>query len=304
MKKSIWIAAVVAGVLAAQDIRVIEDQKKLEVMKSVEGARFGEKMIEMQKVVLNGKSFEFVTGVMEGPVVKNAPYAAEAVTETTQKLFDGNEIVRKSSTKQFRDSAGRERREESMGAVLITDPVEKVRFAISPETKSFEKMPYRVPQVFIHTKGDEGEKDGPFVAQNVTVEGRELKKAKFFLGVSGGWGEPKEEDLGTRIVEGVQAQGSRSTQIIPAGDIGNLRPIEIVDERWFSPDLQLTVMTRHSDPREGETVFRLTNIQRIEQVRSLFEIPAGYTVHDAAMARELERQGSLEERKRVEGGRK
>jgi hypothetical protein len=99
----------------------------------------------------------------------------------------------------------------------------------------------------------------------------------------------KQEDLGTRTVEGVQAQGTRSTRTIAAGEIGNARPIEIVDERWYSPDLQLTVMTRHSDPREGETVFRLTNIQRIEQVRSLFEVPSGYTVNDPNMARELER---------------
>jgi hypothetical protein len=53
----------------------------------------------------------------------------------------------------------------------------------------------------------------------------------------------------------------RTTITIPAGEIGNERAIEIVSERWYSPELQLVVMTRHSDPRTGETVYRLTNHQ-------------------------------------------
>ena len=86
------------------------------------------------------------------------------------------------------------------------------------------------------------------------------------------------EDLGTQTVEGVSAVGTRTTFTIPAGQIGNERAIEIIDERWFSPDLQTTVMTRHSDPRSGETVFRLTSINRPEPEHSLFEVPVGYVV--------------------------
>jgi hypothetical protein len=82
----------------------------------------------------------------------------------------------------------------------------------------------------------------------------------------------------------VQAEGWRSVTTIPAGAIGNDRAIEIIDERWFSPDLQMTVMTRHADPRSGETTYKLTNIQRVEQVRSLFEIPTGYSINDATRA--------------------
>jgi hypothetical protein len=85
------------------------------------------------------------------------------------------------------------------------------------------------------------------------------------------------------MVEGVEATGTRSTTTIPAGEIGNDRDIEITDERWYSPELQLTVLTRHFDPRSGENVYKLVNIQRIEQVRSLFEIPTNYTVHDGAV---------------------
>jgi len=69
-----------------------------------------------------------------------------------------------------------------------------------------------------------------------------------------------------------------STTTIPAGDIGNDRPINIVDERWYSPDLQMTVMTKHSDPRMGETTFALKNINRASPPLYLFEVPAGYTI--------------------------
>ena len=90
----------------------------------------------------------------------------------------------------------------------------------------------------------------------------------------------KEEQLGKELIEGVEADGTRTTITIPAGEIGNERAIEIVSERWYSPELQLVVMTRHSDPRFGETTYKLTNINRTEQAKSLFEVPAGYTVKE------------------------
>jgi len=80
-------------------------------------------------------------------------------------------------------------------------------------------------------------------------------------------------------VEGVDAQGTRTTITIPAGEIGNDRPIDIVDERWYSPELQMTVMTKHSDPRTGETDFRLAKINRSSPPPYLFELPADYTVN-------------------------
>src|SRR5689334_1925788 len=89
-----------------------------------------------------------------------------------------------------------------------------------------------------------------------------------------------QEQLGKQTIEGVEAEGMRTTITIPAGEIGNERPIEIVTERWYSPELQLVVMSHHSDPRTGETTYKLTNINRAEPAKSLFEVPAGYTVKD------------------------
>jgi hypothetical protein len=90
----------------------------------------------------------------------------------------------------------------------------------------------------------------------------------------------RNEDLGTQAVEGVNAVGTRTTITIPAGQIGNERAIEIVDERWFSPELKTMVMTRHSDPRSGEVVYHLTNINRTEPDHSLFEIPTDYALRE------------------------
>jgi hypothetical protein len=90
----------------------------------------------------------------------------------------------------------------------------------------------------------------------------------------------KKEDLGKQTIEGVEAEGARTTVTIPAGEIGNERPIEIVSERWYSPELQLVVMTRHSDPRQGETTYKLTNINRTEPAKSLFEVPSDYTIKE------------------------
>ena len=95
----------------------------------------------------------------------------------------------------------------------------------------------------------------------------------------------KEEKLGTQMIEGVQAEGTRRTTTIPAGEIGNERPIEMVSERWYSPELQLVVMTRYSDPRSGETTYKLTNINRTEPAKSLFEVPPGFSVKEMEFGR-------------------
>ena len=86
------------------------------------------------------------------------------------------------------------------------------------------------------------------------------------------------ELLGARDFDGVRADGKRTTRTIPAGAIGNEKPIAIVSERWFSPDLNVVVMTRNLDPRSGESVYRLTNIKRGEPSADLFKVPADYKV--------------------------
>jgi hypothetical protein len=90
-------------------------------------------------------------------------------------------------------------------------------------------------------------------------------------------------------VEGVSATGSRSTTTFPSGAIGNLQPIKIVVEQWMSTDLHVLVMTKHSDPRSGETTYRLQNIVRAEPDRSLFTVPADYTLKESGIREPLMR---------------
>jgi hypothetical protein len=95
------------------------------------------------------------------------------------------------------------------------------------------------------------------------------------------------ETLGAQSIEGVQAEGTRSTRTIPAGQIGNERPIDVVSERWFSPELKALVLSRQTDPRFGETTYRLTNIVRAEPDASLFEVPSDYQIIDGGGARDM-----------------
>jgi hypothetical protein len=207
-------------------------------------------------------------GMRGGKVVTGAPFSAVAITETTQTLSDGNHIARKTQTNLFRDSQGRVRREVTLAAigplaasgepkpfVVIHDPVAGSNFILHADTKTAEKM----EKPFMRMKG---------VMKN-KAEGRQQESAN---------GNLKEEDLGTQTISGVVAQGKRVTHTIPAGQIGNEKPITIVHESWYSNDLQMMVMSKHSDPWSGEHAYTLTNIQRSEPAASLFAVPADYTV--------------------------
>lgn len=123
----------------------------------------------------------------------------------------------------------------------------------------------------------------PPEANEFTLRAAEGAATYVFRTRTGADNEVKEQ-LGKQNIEGVEAEGTRTTVTIPAGEIGNERPIEIVTERWYSPELQLVVMTKHSDPRNGETTYKLTNINRADPPKSLFEVPAGYTVKEMQMA--------------------
>ncbi|HEV8414062.1 MAG TPA: hypothetical protein VGQ49_10740 [Bryobacteraceae bacterium] len=287
----VLLAVGVASTLLAQTDDVLRAQKK-----AAAAAAAADQV--KANVMFNRQTFSFVGGqLISGPPVKGAPYSAETVNETIQTLADGNRIVQRTSAMQYRDSEGRERREEtsSMGAVFITDPVAGVRFTLHPETRTAEKgATGPMEKIFTTTGGGNvlfyaGERGvavkgtGEPSPLSVVIHGTQADVAQPLAIVTAGrlasgGNEVKTEQLGNMYIEGVQAQGTRTTTTIPAGDIGNDRPINIVDERWYSPDLQMTIMTKHSDPRTGETSFALKNINRSSPPPTLFEIPSDYTV--------------------------
>ncbi len=199
-----------------------------------------------------------------GPVVKGAPYTADASTEISQTLADGNKIHQSSSERVYRDSEGRTRRETSLtgfGApaagsnspelAFIDDPVAGASYALDLTNRTARGTVFR----------------------SSPPNGAALNRAP----------RPRPQDanirtesLGRQIVNGVAADGTRTTQTIPAGQIGNTLPIQIVSERWYSPDLQTIVLEKRSDPRSGEMVFQLTNIIRAEPSPTLFAPPVDF----------------------------
>lgn len=246
---------------------------------------------------------------VETRTTKGAPYSAEATTEFVQTLADGNRITRKSVTRVYRDSDGRTRRERLTAAgaphekqsVTISDPIAGTSIILNPEAKiAFRTAPVVAPLAKIEAERRAREvaernqalerakaEERSSATERAGVRRIAPSEAPAVMETKMRSAQPEipgatttREDLGSQTFEGVRAQGTRTTTVIAAGAIGNDQPITVVSEQWFSPDLQVLVMTRHSDPRSGETVYRLTNIVRAEPDRSLFEIPADYTVKD------------------------
>ena len=88
----------------------------------------------------------------------------------------------------------------------------------------------------------------------------------------------KTDDLGTQVIDGLAVQGKRITRTIPAAQAGSERDIEVVTETWTSPELQMVVMSKTSDPRFGDSIYKLTNISRAEPDPALFTVPSDYQV--------------------------
>jgi len=219
----------------------------------------------------------FGGGLHGGKVVKGAPFSAVAVSETTQTLSDGNHITRTTQTNLYRDSQGRFRKEVTLSAigplaasgqphsfVEISDPIAGTAYVLEPDQKVARQMPGRMG-MGVRTNGAVVGPGGPgdVVYRNFKASAK---------------ANATSESLGTQTVAGVNAEGTRTTRTIAAGEIGNEKPITIVSERWYSADLQMDIKSTHSDPRFGDTTYTLTNIQRTEPSASLFAVPSDYTI--------------------------
>lgn len=203
--------------------------------------------------------------------VTGAPFTAAFSTESTQTLADGNQIQHNSTGTIARDSQGRTRRELTLPAigafavvsgeslshvVILNDPVAGTRYVLEEDKKIARELP--APSVRAEFERKDFRANGPRDAAEKS--------------------EVVTTSLGTQTVGGVSAEGTRSTRTIPAGEIGNTKPIVIVTERWYSADLQMVVMTKRSDPRSGDSTFQMTDIQREDPAATLFQVPPDYTV--------------------------
>jgi len=236
---------------------------------------------------------------------KGAPYSGETIVESQQTLADGNHIARRTTGRVYRDGEGRTRREEDgpNGRVSITivDPVAGYSYALDPETKVAWRTPSGTAAGIMEKMQTAEEKQKVEQAQVQSMKREAEARAREGGGAPAG-GEVAvrtrggdiavayvpDTPLEHKVLEGVNVDGRKTTTTIPAGKVGNEQPLTITSEEWRSPDLNVLVLTRHSDPRTGDSSYRLTNIVRAEPDRSLFLVPADYTVKDTGIRKMVE----------------
>lgn len=230
---------------------------------------------------------------MPGGAVTGVPYSAEQVTEHVQTLADGTHISQSpQKTKFYRDSQGRTRTEhtfalppgaaagvEPPGFIEIFDPVAGARYTLEPRNHTARKMSFPAalppPPPPPNSATASGNRLGRFSSAAVPAPAApasndQTPRPQF-----------SHESLGTQTIEGIAAEGNRTTVVYPVGAVGNDRPITTVSETWMSPELRTVILSKNSDPRNGESTTRLTNISRLEPDPSLFQIPPDYEVVDS-----------------------
>ncbi len=232
--------------------------------------------------------------------VQGAPYSATITNEMIQTLADGNRIVHKSTGTIARDSQGRTRQDTPLPAignlsvanaphlVFIQDPVAQTSYTLNLTDKTAQKMP-TLPKGSSGAMGASASAAGQgsdafFIAMgNAAPVTAPMPTPAIVIRKELAGNERAEvttEDLGSQTMEGVVVNGVRTTRTIPAGQIGNEKPISIVTEVWTSPDLKTIVYSKRSDPQMGEQSFQLTNIVRGEPDPSLFTVPPDFRIVD------------------------
>ena len=231
-----------------------------------------------------GLRFYNLTRPLESKIVKGQPYAAEVVSESIQPLTDGNRIVQRTTSRVYRDSEGRVRREEDRPSgppsISIVDPNTNLSYVLDAGSRIARESPNFALALNLTVQQLVDARrvvrlNGVDVGATVGPGGR-----GFIIAAPGGNADEQtvEERLADRQIEGVLASGIRRTTTIAKRAIGNEQPSKIVSEEWTSPELQVLVMTDHNDPRSGRSTYRLLKINRVDPEPSLFQVPPDYTI--------------------------
>jgi hypothetical protein len=208
------------------------------------------------------------------------PYSAEEISQQTQTLPDGTRVARPSASDKFyRDSAGRTRTEEHPRSLPIGKQVE---IPVIPEI--FDPVAGCIYYLDVANKaGHRVELPQP-IKPCPPPQGLVFPAAAPVMMSSTPGGSPgvrpetSSEVLGEQVIEGIPALGRRTTTTYAAGTMGNDRPIAITVETWMSPDLNVVISSKTSDPRQGDRIQTLFNISRAEPAAALFQMPQGYQV--------------------------
>jgi len=213
-------------------------------------------------------------GMMGGPqpLVTGAPYSAVEIVQQQETLADGNSIVHKRQSNVYRDSQGRVRTEET----------------ITPSASS-GKQPYTMATILDFVGGHRYVLDSSTMTAYESAlhapptPGQGANGMARRGGIQSDAARPDRPNvvrttLSPQSVNGVLASGTQHVETIPAGAIGNARPIQTTRVTWISNDLKVPVQIKSTDPRFGATDMELTNIVQGEPNASLFTVPAGYTI--------------------------
>jgi len=227
------------------------------------------RMERYQKGIVVGESQPMMAG-MVGPDgrlgvlnVTGKPFSATETRRSVQVLANGTKIESSDSNQLYRDDQGRTRVEQTIDGRTVTvimDPVARFVAILDRAGKTVHKN--AIPAEMVN--GSVSVQEGKVMVRMGTAEGPGAQHLTVAT-------------LGDKVVNGVTATGTREKRTIPAGAIGNDHDLELVDERWYSADLQVLVKSVSSDPRFGETTYQLTNIVRTAQDPALFQIPSDYT---------------------------
>ena len=217
-----------------------------------------------------------VDAAMAPASVTGAPFSAVATHQLTREFTDGNRMARTVRvTRFYRDSAGRTRVElelsrQSAGPtaalqsafIEINDPSRGEQYLLSPRTKTANVLKARTASQLAQA---------PFAPPGITADFGGLT-----IGPNEqGWSEP--ESLGERVMQGVRVVGTRREYTLAAGAIGNVKPIGVTIEQWFSPDLGMIVSKTGKTTTGGGSIYRLEQIVQGEPDQGLFAVPADYT---------------------------
>ncbi|MGE5114618.1 MAG: hypothetical protein ACM3JB_27470, partial [Acidobacteriaceae bacterium] len=204
-------------------------------------------------------------------------------TNTSVLCRDGEGRIRRESDLNFLGAVPQSAADRKL--ITIVDPVAGFRYVLDAKNKTARKMPVMLRKNFAAVKGGAGPETAPAGAQvfQYRVEGSEGPGTvnAFYIARKGNSAEgpaPATENLGDQTINGIHATGTRITTTIAAGKMGNELPIQVVSERWYSPELKATVMTKHSDPWAGELKTQFTNVNTSEPDPSLFTVPSDYTI--------------------------
>jgi hypothetical protein len=200
------------------------------------------------------------------------PLSAVIETETTQSLADGTHIQKEFKALVYRDSAGRIRYETyaptnpdryfpaASNMIYIFDPVAGFSYLLWPQTTGGSR----------HRTGEPPPSSAAPPQRSSSAPSATAQHED---------SEATVENLGTMWLEGLLVKGRRITRTIPVGAEGNDRVLTVVVEAWES-ELGITLLQKNSDPRSGDSIKRITNINRTEPAASLFQVPTDYTISD------------------------